>query len=96
MAGTPSPQEAAKVLSSLTTQQRQRLAQSGGLGGARSAGAGSNRRRKRVGSFTNPGSIVSSDSNSVTIQLSDGSTKIVLYAQLPPPSRCRRQDQRPT
>jgi hypothetical protein len=77
-AGTPSPQEAAKVLSNLTTQQRQALAQSGGLGGAfggsRGTGAGTG-----TGGFTT-GSIVSSDSNSVTIKLSDGSTKIVLYA----------------
>lgn len=77
-AATPSPQEAAKVLSNLTAQQRQQLAQSGGLsaafGGSRGTGTGSG-----SGGFTT-GSIVSSDSNSVTIKLSDGSTKIVIYA----------------
>jgi len=76
-AATPSPQEAAKVLSNLTAQQRQQLAQSGALSGAfgnRGTGGANG-----TGGFTS-GSIVGSDSNSITIKLSDGSTKIILYS----------------
>ncbi len=81
--GTPSPQEALKVLTNLTAAQRQSLFANGSglgqlFGGTRGAGAGAGP-ANGSGGFTT-GTIVSSDSNSVTVKLSDGSTKIVLYA----------------
>jgi len=79
--GTPSPTEALKVLTNLTPAQQQQLFQNGGglgqvFGGGRGAGGtGAN----GAGGFTT-GSIVSSDSNSVTVKLATGGTKIILYS----------------
>ena len=80
--GTPSAAEAMKVVSNLTAAQRQALAQSsGGTGTATGAPTGA-----PTGGFTGTGgnmtsgSIVSSDANSMTIKLTSGSTKIVLFS----------------
>lgn len=78
--GTPSPTEAVKVLTNLSQQQRAQLLQNGSLGalfGNRTgtSGTGAN----RGGGFT-AGSIVSKDATSITVKLSDGSTKLVLYS----------------
>ena len=82
--GTPSPQAALKVLTNLTAAQRQQLLGSGGglgglFGGSRGTGGAGGTGGTGAGGFTT-GSIVSSDSTSITVKLTDGSTKIVLYA----------------
>jgi len=77
--GTPSPAAAMKVLQNLTTEQRAALTQSGG-GTGTATGAPSGTGPEGAGSNMTSGSIVSSDANSMTIKLTDGSTKIVLYA----------------
>ena len=79
--GTPTPAAALKVLTNLTAAQRQALLQNGGglgsiFGGGRGTGGTG---ATGAGGFTT-GSIVSSDSNSITVKLSTGSTKIVLYS----------------
>lgn len=77
--GTPTPTEALKVLSSLSATQRQQLLGSGGLGSLFGNRTGTSGAAARGGGFTS-GSIVSEDSNSITVKLSDGSTKIVLFS----------------
>ena len=82
--GTPSPTAALKVLTNLTAAQRQSLLGSGGGlagvfgGGFGDRGAGATG-AAGAGGFTT-GSIVSSDSNSLTVKLSSGGSKIVLYS----------------
>jgi hypothetical protein len=82
--GTPTPEQAIKALQSMTPQQMQQALQSsggvGGLFGGRggpngTGGTGAN----RAGGFVS-GSIIAQDSNSITVKLADGSTKIVLYS----------------
>ena len=76
--GTPSAAEAMKVVSNLTAAQRQALAQSsGGTGTATGAPTGG---FTGTGGNMTSGSIVSSDANSMTIKLTSGSTKIVLFS----------------
>ena len=76
--GTPSAAEAMKVVSNLTAAQRQALAQSsGGTGTATGAPTGG---FAGAGGNMTSGSIVSSDANSLTIKLTSGSTKIVLFS----------------
>jgi len=83
--GTPSPAAALKVLTNLTAAQRQSLLGSGGGlagvfgGGGRGTGGTGATGASGAGGFTT-GSVVSSDSNSITVKLSTGSTKIVLYS----------------
>lgn len=83
--GTPTPQAALKVLTNLTAAQQQALGTSGGLAGVfggfggRGAGGTGASGAGGAGGLTT-GSIVSSDSNSITVKLSTGSTKIVLYS----------------
>ncbi len=74
--GTPTPAAALKVLTNLTAAQRQSLlGSSGGLGsifgGGRGAGGTGG---TGAGGFTS-GSIVSSDSSSITVKLSTGGTQ---------------------
>lgn len=76
--GTPSAAEAMKVVSNLTAAERQALAQStGGTGTATGAPTGG---LTGAGGNMTSGSIVSSDANSLTVKLTDGSTKIVLFS----------------
>ena len=83
--GTPTPQAALRVLTNLTAAQRQSLLGSGGglagvFGGFGGRGAGTGSAgASGAGGFTT-GSIVSADTNSITVKLSTGSTKIVLYS----------------
>jgi hypothetical protein len=75
--GTPSPEQAMKVLQNLTAEQRQALAQSSGSSGA---AAGAPTGAAGPGGNMTSGSILSRDANSITVKLSDGSTKLVLYS----------------
>ena len=83
--GTPSPQEALTVLSNLTPQEQQQLFQNGGglgglFGGARGGPGGTGVTGGNGGGGFVSGSIIAEDSNSITVKLADGSTKIVLYS----------------
>ena len=75
--GTPTLQEALKVLQNATPQQRQ-AAGAGGAGGGFFGGTGGTGRAGGGGAVT--GSIISSDSNSITVKTADGSTHIVLFS----------------
>jgi hypothetical protein len=83
-AGTPSPQEAMKVIQNLTQAQLAALLQNGGGAGlfggtGRTNGTGGTGTRANGGGFTT-GSIISKDTGSITIKSSDGNTKTVYFS----------------
>lgn len=76
--GTPSPQEAMKVIQNLTQEQRAQLAQSGGgFFGSRTGTSGTGTRAG--GGFTS-GSVISKDASSLTVKDSSGNTKTIYFA----------------
>jgi len=88
--GTPTLQEALKVIQNATPQQRaQAFGNGGGFGGfggggggggggtGGTGGTGGGRGAFGGGVF---GSIISADSNSITVKTTDGSTRIVLFS----------------
>jgi hypothetical protein len=85
--GTVTPEQAVKALQSMTPQEMQQALQSaggagglfGGRGGAGAPGGNGGTGANGAGGFVS-GSIIAQDSNSITVKLADGSTKIVLYS----------------
>jgi hypothetical protein len=88
--GTPTPEQAIAALKNLTPQELQQALQSsgglgslfggrGGFGGTGGTGGTGPTGGNRGGGFVS-GSIMAEDSNSITVKLADGSTKIVLYS----------------
>ncbi len=76
----PSVQAAMSTVANLTAEQRSQLGGGGFPGGAAGAGAGADAATgARGGGFTS-GSIVGKDATTITLKLSDGSTKYVLYS----------------
>jgi hypothetical protein len=75
--GALTPEEAMKVIQNLTQEQLAQLSQNrGGLFGAP---GGTGTPTRGAGGFTG-GSIVSKDTDSITIKTSDGNSKIVLFS----------------
>jgi hypothetical protein len=75
--GTPTAQEAIKALQNMTAQERAQVFQNGAGNGT--FGGGTRGANGGAGGFTT-GTIVSGDSSSITAKLSDGGTKLVLFA----------------
>ncbi len=77
--GTPTTQEAINALQNMTAQERAQVFQNGAGNGAFGGGTRTNGANGGAGGFTT-GTIVSGDSSSITVKLSDGGTKLVLFA----------------
>jgi len=82
--GTPTPEEAMAVLRNLTPEQTQQAFQgdnsSGSIGTPNGGFPGSDGNRIQGGGNAVSGSIIASDESSITVETTDGSTKIVLIS----------------
>jgi len=75
--GTPTAQQAIKALQNMTAEERAQVFQNGAGNGA--FGGGTRGANGGTGGFTT-GTIVSGDSSSITVKLSGGGTKLVLFS----------------
>jgi hypothetical protein len=80
--GAPTAQEAMQVLQNMTDEERAQAFQNGVPGGSNGVFGGGVRPNGANGSTggVTVGTLISADSSSITVELNDGGTKLVLYA----------------